>query len=95
MFDLLPEKYRTPLYFLIFGFVLSQIIPVLHSLVFGKRVTVFGCSWIENNYDSCHTIIPISDYEWGGFIGSTAAWVIGALLVYWWEIGRKKTSDGE
>lgn len=95
MFDNLPEKYRSPLYFALFGFILSQIVPVISSLVYGKKVTVFGCTWIENNFDSCHPIIPTNEYEWGGFIATTTVWVIGALFMYWWEIGRKKTSDSE
>ena len=90
MFESLPKKYKAPRYFALCGFLLSVIIPVPLYLIIGDRVALFECSFVEDYVGACHTIVPTNEHEWGRFVGRTFVWVIAALLVYWWKIGRKK-----
>ena len=93
MFQNLPEKYKNPFLFVIVAFLFSQIIPILSSLFNGEVISFFGCRDLLNTLDLCHSIIPTKPYEFGKFLGSSSAWIIGALVIYWWEIARKNKKD--
>ena len=92
MFENLPNKYKSLRYFIIFGFVLSIFMPIILSFLSGSRIAILGCTFVENHFEACHSIIPTNAFELGRFTADTGTWVFGSLVVYWWEIGRKKNA---
>ena len=93
MFQNLPEKYKNPFFFVIVAFLLSQITPILSSLFNGEVIRFFGCSNLENTFDLCQSIIPSNPFEFGKFLASSSVWIVGTLVIYWWEIGRKNKKN--
>ena len=93
MFDNLPEKYKSPVYAALFGFIISIVLPIFFAIFGGDRVAVFGCTFLENVTDTCHSIIPTNQNEAGKSSAHVLVYVGGSLLWYWLEVGRKKSSD--
>ena len=92
MFENMPKRFKNPYLFAFAGFILAQLIPLISSLISGKDIRI-GCSVLVYYVDKCYSVFPTNSYEWGSFTGRTFVWVLGALLVYWWEIGRKSSTN--
>ncbi|MBT6310789.1 MAG: hypothetical protein HOJ20_13225 [Rhodospirillaceae bacterium] len=88
MFEDLPDKFKNPIYFVIGGFIASQIVQFFSAITDGKTIVLSGCSFLGN----CYSIVPVSQAEWGAWMAWSLGFLIGSLIFYWWEIGRKKAN---
>ena len=76
----LPNKLQNWLGLGLIGALLGQLLSFVQLLVFGKPMPLSGV------FSSSFT----SDYDLGKLSAQLLIWFFGGVLVYWWEIGRKK-----
>ena len=86
MLEHLPEKYQKLSYFLLLGFIFAQLIPMGTAVIEGHKIVLAGCWWLDR---ACHTIIPISAAEVGGWLGRTSVMMFGFWVWYWWGVRKK------
>jgi len=97
----LPEKYKSPYWFALFGVLLSpllaNIMPLIsyYLAIFQGEQRRFGCSLlgelcVPRHLDSCIALIPRTEFERQVFFGRMLGVVAGALLLYYVVIYRDK-----
>ena len=80
MIGFLPKKLQNWLGLGLVGMLFGQLVSFVHMLVFGKSMPLLGV--LSSNFTS--------NYELGKLSAGLLVWFCGGVLVYWWQIGRKK-----
>jgi hypothetical protein len=94
MLEKLPKEFKNPYYIALVGFVLGETSGLVSALINGQVIDI-GCGQYYVPQSNCYSLLPTTPWEWGQFIGRQLPFVGGALLWYWWEIGRKKDPEDD
>ena len=80
MIGFLPKKLQSWLGLGLVGILLGQLVSFVQLLVFAKPMPLMTV--LKSNFTS--------DYDLGKLSAQLLIWFFGGVVVYWWEIGRKK-----